>query len=122
MTWLRALEAADDGICVLEIAAFEVRRELLRLRRTGSAARLNMARRRLQNVPVSTPAMLLAFLLWAQVRQLGLSIAAPDTLDVDVLPAAQATTLGLLRIVVTTVNAAHLSRLVQARQCDGMQP
>ena len=60
--------------------------------------------------------MLLAADLWANSRQSGLATGDPKKLDIDVILAAQALSLGVPAsdLVVATSNVAHLSRFVSA--------
>lgn len=61
--------------------------------------------------------MLFAADLWARSRQSGLATGDPKKLDIDVVLAAQALTLGVptSELVVATSNVGHLSRFVPAQ-------
>jgi predicted nucleic acid-binding protein len=112
--WLTQEMTAGTTFYVSKVADFEVRRELLRLIRAGHlpASRLN----RLDQLatlcnflPVSTAMWKRAADLWADARQHGLPTASPDSLDADVLIAAQALAVGA---TVATNNPSHIRRWV----------
>jgi hypothetical protein len=70
-------------------------------------------------LPLTTPEVRRAAMLWAQVRNQGKTTAPPEALDGDALIAAQADLLdasvfGLSGVVVATANAGHLSALTNA--------
>lgn len=112
--WL--LNAATGGAMVMvpEIADYEVRRELLRARRTAGIARLDALITQVEYLAITTSAMRQAATFWAEARQQGRSTAADPALDGDVILAAQAATLGRVDVIVATTNARHLSRFVPA--------
>jgi hypothetical protein len=68
--------------------------------------------------------MLLAADLWATSRQSGLSTGDPKKLDVDVILAAQALTLGVSQssLIVATSNVRHLARFVAAEEWHKITP
>lgn len=110
--WLQNLLAANNRVFIPEIADYEVRRELLRMNRARALSHLNRLGTQLEYLPISTPAMRLAADLWAQARQQGQSTAADNTIDSDVILAAQALTAGLSNVIVATTNVGHLARFV----------
>ncbi|MCI0640320.1 MAG: nucleic acid-binding protein [Gemmataceae bacterium] len=112
--WLTSLVAADVRVIVPEIADYEVRRELLRAKKTRGIARLDTVISWLEYLPISTEAMRQAALLWAQARQQGKPTADDKALDGDAILAAQALTLDVADFVVATTNVDHLSRFVSA--------
>ena len=114
--WLDNLVAQGRRVIVPEIADYEARRELLRAGKTTGIARLDRVKAALEYLPITTPAMLLAADLWAQVRRQGQPTADVHALDGDVILAAQALTLDLPAsgIVIATVNVGHLVRFVPA--------
>lgn len=111
--WLRALLTANRRVIVAEVADYEIRRSLVRRASFKALANLDDLSRRLEYLPLSTPAMRLAADLWAQARNAGLPTAPDPALDGDAILAAQAVVLGV-PVVVATGNAAHLSRFVNA--------
>ena len=112
--WL--LNAATGGAMVMvpEIADYEVRRELLRARRTAGIARLDALITQVEYLAITTSAMRQAATFWAEARQQGRPTAADPALDGDVILAAQAATLGRVDVIVATTNSRHLSRFVPA--------
>jgi predicted nucleic acid-binding protein len=105
-----------------EITDYEVRRELLRIRSARGMASLDWLGRRLEYLPLTTAAVRQAAQLWADARQQGRPTAADSDLDIDVILAAQALTLGVANLVVATTNVAHLSRFVPAELWQNIAP
>lgn len=97
---------------VAEIADYEVRRELIRAERYVGIARLNALQATLPYLPLTTPIMLRAAVLWAEARRRGRPTADPKELDCDVILAAQALEIGA---VVMTDNVGHLALFVEAK-------
>lgn len=112
--WLQALLANGRRVVVPEITDYEVRRELLRANKPKSIVKLNVLGIRLEYLPLTTPAMRLAAELWAQSRQAGQPTAGDNTIDGDVILAAQALLLGLPEVIVATTNLGHLARFVSS--------
>ena len=113
--WFEMCESAKVPIYLPEIADYEVRRELLRARKTASVARLDAMRDRTRYLPITTAAMRLAATLWATARQQGRPTAPDDSLDADMILSAQALDLGMSGLVIATSNPRHLSRFDPAR-------
>jgi toxin FitB len=114
--WAREVQAAGAVIHIGEIADYEVRRELLRARKTRGVERLNELKAEFGYVAITTATMLQAATYWARLRQQGLPTADKAALDGDVILAAQ-TALLLDQghtVVVATTNVGHLARLVPA--------
>ena len=118
--WLdRLLEFAEPAVPVYipEIADYEVRRGLLHLAlqsrqsTIASLLRLDQLARTLQYIPLNTQTLRRAAGLWAQSRHSGQPTAHQESLDCDVILAAQA--LEVSGIVVTE-NTRHLSRFVSS--------
>ncbi len=116
--WLKAMLYSGATILVPEIADYEVRRELLRAKKSKGVKRLDQLKRTIGYLPISTQAMLLAAELWAQARNQGYPTADDKALDADVILAAQASTLNDTGDdpVIATTNVGHLSRFAQADQ------
>jgi predicted nucleic acid-binding protein len=110
--WMELLLRRGSEVCVPEIADYEVRRELLRANKVQGIGRLDVLKKSLSYLPITTEVMLRAADLWAQARRSGLPTADPKALDGDVILAAQA--LGVDGIVATD-NVGHLARFVTAR-------
>ncbi|HVA46906.1 MAG TPA: PIN domain-containing protein [Pirellulales bacterium] len=119
---LAALLSAGRRILVPEIADYELRRELLRSGRQAAIARLDAMAQATEYLAITTPAMRRAAELWARARQQGQPTAADNTVDGDVILAAQALTLGTPDIVVATTNVGHLSRFVSAELWQAILP
>lgn len=116
--WVAALLESGLEVMLPEIVDYEVRRELLRARKTEGIDRLNRLKDILQYVPLTTGVMLRAAELWALARQQGKPTAKDDSLDGDVILAAQALSLAEDPddVVVATTNSAHLARFVLAKE------
>ena len=118
--WLAGLlarEADQVQVYVPEISDYEVRRGLLhvalrsRVPTTRSLKRLDQLTELLSYLPLHTPVLRRAAELWAQSRSTGLPTAPAETLDGDVILAAQALDVGG---IVVTENTRHLRRFVPA--------
>lgn len=122
--WAADCQAAGHEIYVPEVIDYEVRRELLRARKNAGVSNLDALKTAFQFLPINSAAMLLAADLWAKSRQSGLPTGDPKKLDIDVILAAQALTLGVPAsdLVVATSNVAHLARFVPADLWNNIQP
>jgi predicted nucleic acid-binding protein len=114
--WLLTVVDAGHRVRVPEIADYEVRRELLRLGRIRSLARLDQLGDALGYLPITTPAMRKAAENWAELRRAGLPTAPPLALDADAILCAQAQLAEAMgeHAVIATTNVGHLSRLAAA--------
>jgi predicted nucleic acid-binding protein len=119
--WLASLLAAGRRVIVPEITDYEVRRELLRIGRKTAVIRLDALAQATEYLPLTTTAMRLAAELWAQARQQGQPTAGDNTIDADMILAAQALTLGAPALIATT-NVGHLSRFVAADFWQNISP
>lgn len=110
------VNAIDRGVTILvpEIADYELRRELIRARRTAGVARLDAFIAEVGFLPTATAAMRQAAVFWAEARQKGRPTAPDPALDGDVILAAQAATLDRAGVIVATTNPKHLSQYVPA--------
>jgi predicted nucleic acid-binding protein len=120
--WLAGLIAAGVRIVVPEITDYELRRELLRARKSASIKRLDALAQATEYLPLSTAVMRKASELWAQARQQGQPTAADNTIDIDMILAAQSIMLGTSDVVVATTNVGHLSRFVPAELWQNIVP
>jgi predicted nucleic acid-binding protein len=118
--WLRGLLAAGAWVLVPEITDYEFRRELLRARKAASVLRLDAFAQATGYLPITTAAMRRAAELWALARQRGQPTAGDNTIDTDVILAAQALTLGVPNVVIATTNVGHLSRFVPAERWENI--
>jgi predicted nucleic acid-binding protein len=124
--WLSRCLIAGSRIIVPAIVYYEIKRELLRARKTFSLQRLDafVSAAPDRYLPLSDQALRLAAELWAQTRQTGRPTAEPKALDIDVLLAAQALSFGavLSDMVIATTNAKHLSQFVAAQHWNEILP
>lgn len=116
--WLNSLLLKGEIVMLAEIADYEVRRELLRAGKVAGIRRLNALKLRLTYRPLTTDVMLLAAELWADARKRGRPTADPNSLDGDVILAAQAILLESEgnEVIIATTNVAHLSQFIDARE------
>lgn len=120
--WLATLLAAGARVIVPEISDYEVRRELLRLKKLKSVARLDALAAATEYLPLTTVSMRRAAELWAQARQQGQPTAGDKTIDADVILAAQCESLGDPGAVVATTNVGHLARFIPADSWENISP
>lgn len=120
--WVRRLVLAGVRVPVPEIADYEVRRELLRAKKSKGITHLDALEKGLEYVPITTAAMRQAALFWAQARQQGQPTAGDNTIDSDMILAGQAATLGATNVVIATTNVRHLARLVPADLWSNITP
>ena len=121
--WAADCLAAGHELYVPEVIDYELRRELLRAGKFNSLRELDRLKSAFNFLPITSAAMLRAADLWARSRQGGLPTGDPKKLDVDVILAAQALTIGVAPedLIVATSNAAHLSRFVHAESWSNIQ-
>ncbi len=115
LAWLKTILAAGAVVVIPEIAHYEVRRELLRIRAVGSLRRLDYAldpSSGFDHLALTTDAIIKAAEFWAFLRQSGIPTASPDALDADALLAGQAALAGQPgdNVTIATTNLAHLLR------------
>ena len=122
--WIEACLAAGHEIYIPEVIDYELRRELLRAGKTNSVKKLDGLRAILRFLPITSATMLLAADLWSQSRQSGLATGDPKKLDIDVILAAQALTLGIpdSDLIIATSNVGHLSRFAPADLWSSIKP
>ena len=110
--WYARLAQAKIRIIIPEIADYELRRELLRIRSVRALQRLDQLEAVHSYAPITTGVMRQAARWWAQARNRGRPTADPKELDGDVILAAQALEAGA---IVATENVGHLSFFVEAK-------
>jgi hypothetical protein len=113
--WVQTIRASGAIVAIPEIAHYEVRRELHRIRAVGSLRRLEYALNRgsgFRHLTLSTDAIIKAAEFWAFIRNSGIPTASPDALDADAMLAGQAALAGQPgdTVTIATTNLAHLSR------------
>ena len=104
-------------MAIPEISDYELRRELLRANKFNGIRQLDLLNAQFIYLPITTPTVLLAAKLWAEVRPSGQATADPKSLDGDVILAAQAQLQAEqgYRVIVATTNVKHISRFIDAR-------
>ena len=130
LRWAAAHIRAGNRVMVPSIADYEVRRELVRLRKEDGIGSLDVWNRIPSDrfVSLTDSALQLAATLWAQARNSGTPTADPKELDCDVLIAAQTldyqTVHGIAPydIIVATVNVGHLKQFVRADLWQNINP
>ena len=113
--WVQIIRASGAIVIIPDLAHYEVRRELHRIRAIGSLRRLEYALDRgsgFRHLTLSTDAIVKAAELWAFIRQSGVPTASPNALDADAILAGQAALAGQPgdTVTIATTNLAHLSR------------
>ena len=128
LTWLQGILAAGAVVVIPDIAHYELRRELHRIRAVGSLRRLDYAldpSSGLDHLVITTDAIIKAAEFWAFLRQSGIPTASPDALDADAILAGQAALAGLPgdTVTIATTNLLHLSRFpgIDAQIWDQIQ-
>jgi hypothetical protein len=128
LAWLNTISANGATVVTPEIAHYEVRLELFRIRAIGSLRRLEYyldPRGGLMHLTLSTDAMIMAAEFWALFRQSGVPTSSPEALDGDAILAGQAALAGQPgdTVTVATTNLAHLNRFpgIDARVWDQIQ-
>ena len=123
-TWLKRLLLSGVTVAVPEIAEYEVRRELIRADKLRGLRTLDVLRSQLIYIPITSAMMLKAAEIWAQLRKQGQPTAPPNSLDGDVILAAQtllAAEANALDPVVATDNVGHLGRMITAAEWRNIQ-
>ncbi len=115
LIWLKTIQATGAVVIIRDIAHYEVRRELLRIRAVGSLRRLDYAldpSSGFENLTLTTDAIIKAAEFWAFLRQSGMPTSSPDALDADAILAGQAALAGQPgdTVTIATTNLVHLSR------------
>jgi hypothetical protein len=115
LNWLKAISATGAAVYIPEIAHYEVRRELIRIRAVGSLRRLGYyldPNGGLKHLTLTSDSIIKAAEFWAFLRQTGIPTASPDALDADAILAGQAALAGQPgdTVTIATTNLAHLSR------------
>ena len=122
--WMENLLAHGVKVYVPEVADYEVRRELIRAKKSDSIVRLDRLKQLARYLPITTDVMLEAAALWAQARNAGVATADIHALDGDVIAAAQALSIGLAptEFLIATSNVKHLSRFAPADLWSNIKP
>jgi hypothetical protein len=124
--WLSHCLLRGSRVIVPAIVYYELKRELLRARKTFSIGRLDAFVNATQGryVALSDQALRLAAELWAKSRQEGQPTADAKALDVDVILAAQVLSFGapLDEVAIATTNPKHLVPFVTAKIWNEILP
>lgn len=117
-SWIMRCIQAGNRVCVPATARYEVVREL---ERRGADAQISRPEAFCRAKPdrflsIEDADLRLAATLWARARNAGTPTAAPESLDGDVILAAQVPRSGAstANLVLATTNVGHLSRFVPA--------
>jgi predicted nucleic acid-binding protein len=124
--WLSHCLLGGHRVVVPAIIHYELKRELLRARKTFRVGRLEAFASATPGryLPLSDEALQLAAELWAKARQQGRPTADVKDLDIDVILAAQALSFGPAPsdVVVATSNPKHLSQFIAAQNWNDIVP
>jgi predicted nucleic acid-binding protein len=107
-------------VIIPAIVDYEVRRGLNHIRATDGIRRLDEMARDFELVPLETPMLTLAAWLWGEARRVGRPGGDPQSLDADVILAAQA----ILSagsgdsLTVATTNPKHFRLFVAAERWE----
>jgi hypothetical protein len=108
------------------IVKYELRRELLRARKSASLARLERFISQVPDryLPLTDLALHWAAELWAESRQRGRRTGDPKRLDIDVILVAQALSLApdSDKLIVATTDVGDLSDFLDARLWTDIDP
>jgi len=124
--WLSRCPLSGSRVFVPAIVYYELKRELLRAKKTFSIGRLDAFINATPGryVPLSDEALRLAAELWAKARQEGQPTADPKAIDIDVIIAAQALAFGAPSsyLLIATTNPKHLSQFTAAKHWNEIHP
>jgi predicted nucleic acid-binding protein len=124
--WLRDCIAAGATVCVPEIADYELRRKLLHRDSLHALQKLDLLVTEVASryVPLTTEAMQCAADYWGRMRKQGTPTAAPDSLDGDMILAAQANISASANnpSIIVTDNVGDLERVGDARRWRDLPP
>ena len=117
--WASRIVNGGNRVCLPEVIDYEIRRETLRRNSTLGLRLLDELPHLVEYLLLDTTVMRRAAVLWAQARNRGMPTAHEESLDVDVILAAQAQLLAEATgdaVVVATDNIRHLIQFVDARR------
>ncbi len=121
--WALKLLRRNELIVLPEIADYEVRRELIRAKKTRGISILDSLKTKLKYLPIDTGMMLEAAQLWAEARDRGKPATNNLALDGDKVLIAQARAGSRLwadestngHTILVTTNVKHLTHFCDAR-------
>jgi predicted nucleic acid-binding protein len=114
LRWVLQQAKAGSTIVIPEIIDFELRRELLRAKKTQGLERLEQFSSRFLYLPINTNAMRLAAQAWAEARQQGKPTAPDLALDADMILVGQYLSLAAENAIIATTNPKHLVDFAKA--------
>jgi toxin FitB len=116
--WLESKLLAGVDVRIPEIADYEARRGMLRVKQYDGVRRLDNLKAVIGYVPLTTETMLRAAEFWADMRNWGYNPADDRALDGDMILAAQAAVLASRgdTVVIATTNVKHLDQLVTVKK------
>jgi len=124
--WLSRCLLSGSQVIVPAIVYYELKRELLRAKKSFGLARLDtfVTATPGRYIPLSDEALRLAADLWARARQDGQPSGDPKALDIDVIIAAQALSFGAApdEVTVATTNPRHFLQFVNAKNWQEIVP
>lgn len=117
--WVDTLVGSGARVFLPGIIDYEIRRELVRMRKVKSLAKLDALRNEVSFAAVDTETLTRAAGLWAAARRTGAPTADDKHLDIDMILVAHASIIAEENagesVIVATTNVRHLSRFVDAR-------
>ena len=118
--WAASMLQAGHRLIVPESIDFEVRRELVRLGNQRALLRLNPLPIRLGFHDVSSQVLRQAAHFWVEARRRGKPTADRHSLDIDMILAGHAATIGehhsREQVLIATTNVQHLRMFADARE------
>ena len=122
--WAANCLATGHHLYLPEVIDYEIRRELVRAKKTAGISKLNAFKGTLRYLPLTTDTMLLAADLWARSGQSGKPTGDPKKIDIDIILSAQALSLRVpvSDIIIATTNVGHLSLFVPADLWSNITP
>lgn len=109
--WVTDLTAAGHVVVLPEVSDYEQRREHLRRNAAVALNLLDKLPQRMRYLPLDTPTLRRAAAIWALARQHGRPTAGDNSIDADVILAAQAEMLADPNTVIASNNLRHLRTL-----------
>ena len=124
VNWLLSMLKKGLRIFIPEIADYELRREMILNDNLNGIKKLDDLKRTIDYIQINTETMLYAAELWAQIRKKGKPTADKNSLDIDVILAAQARFVmsDIIKdeIIIATTNVGHLSLFVNAEKWENI--
>lgn len=120
INWLISLLKKGLRIFIPEIVDYELRREMILNDNLNGIKKLDNLKKNIDYLKINTETMLYAARLWAKIRKNGKPTADKNSLDIDVILAAQTkfamSDIKINEIIITTTNVGHLSIFANAEK------